>query len=50
MLCRTLAEVLAAADADSVSMPPPTQEQVNFAAVILAPRWRQLSEREPVST
>ena len=45
MLCRTLDEVLAAADADSASMPPPTQAQVNFAAAVLTHR-RQLA-REP---
>lgn len=45
MLCRTLDEVLAAADADSAAMPPPTQAQVNFAAAILT--HRQLAAREP---
>ena len=37
MLCRTLDEVLAAADADSASIPPCTQAQVNLAAMLLAP-------------
>jgi hypothetical protein len=44
MLCRTLGEVLAAADADSAAMPPPTQAQVNYAAMLLAP---YLHAREP---
>jgi hypothetical protein len=36
-LCRTLAEVEAAADADSIGEPPLTQEQANRVAAILAP-------------
>lgn len=46
-VCRTLAEVLAAADADSVGMPPPTQAQVNFAASILT--RRQAAELQPAA-
>jgi len=46
MLCRTLDEVLAAADADSAAMPPPTQAQVNLTAIILAP-YRLTLAREP---
>ena len=47
MLCRSLDEVLAAADADSAAMPPPTQEQVNLAAVLLAPYRLKWAERQP---
>ena len=48
MLCRTLAEVLAAADADSASVPPLSQAQVNYAAVLLAPHTALLA-REPAT-
>jgi hypothetical protein len=33
--CRTLADVLAAADADSAAVPPLTQEQADLVAVLL---------------
>ncbi len=47
MLCRTLDEVLAAADADSASVPPLSQAQVNLAAVILAPYLLAVREPQP---
>jgi hypothetical protein len=37
VICRTLAEVIAAADRDSVALPPLSQEQADRVAVILAP-------------
>lgn len=37
MLCRTLDEIYAAADAESVNYPPLTQEQADRIAAILAP-------------
>lgn len=37
MNCRTLAEVLAAADADSAGDPPLSQDQADLVAAILAP-------------
>ena len=37
MLCRSAAEVEAAADADSAGEPPLSQEQADQAAAILAP-------------
>jgi hypothetical protein len=36
-VCRTLDEVLAAADADSASDPPLSQDQADLIAAILAP-------------
>jgi len=36
--CRTLAEVLAAADADSHGDPPLSQDQADYLAAILAAR------------
>ena len=39
-VCRTLADVLAAADADSAGEPPLTQAQADLAAVLLAPHVR----------
>jgi hypothetical protein len=36
-ICRTIADVLAAADADSLSDPPLTQDQVDYAAGMIAP-------------
>ena len=42
MNCRTLAEVIAAAEADAATMPPLTQETADKVAAILAPiRARQ---------
>ena len=40
MTCRTLAEVLAAADADSAGDPPLTQATADLVAAILAPYAR----------
>jgi hypothetical protein len=37
MSCRTLAEVLAAADRDSLDDPPLSQEQADYVAALLAP-------------
>jgi hypothetical protein len=37
MICRTIAEVLAAADADSIGEAPLTQAQADRVAAILAP-------------
>lgn len=37
MICRTLAEVLAAADADSRSDPPLSQDLADYVAAVLAP-------------
>lgn len=37
MICRSLAEVLAAADADSRADPPLTQDQADYVAAVLAP-------------
>jgi hypothetical protein len=37
MLCRTIAEVEAAADADSIGEPPLTQAQADRIAAILRP-------------
>jgi hypothetical protein len=41
--CRTIAEVLAAADADSVGEPPMTQAQADLIAIILAPYRHSLA-------
>jgi hypothetical protein len=38
-VCRTLEEVIAAADADSAAVPPLTQAQADQVAAILAPHW-----------
>jgi hypothetical protein len=43
MLCRSIAEVEAAADADSLADPPLTQDQADLIAAILAPH-RQAAE------
>ena len=37
MDCRTLADVLAAADADSKNDPPLTQDQADLVTALLAP-------------
>jgi hypothetical protein len=44
-LCRTLAEIEAAADAASAGVPPLSQQQVNRIAVIVAP-WYALKLAE----
>lgn len=36
-MCRTLAEVIAAADADSKNDPPLSQDQADYVAAVLAP-------------
>lgn len=37
MICRTLAEVLTAADQDSRTDPPLTQDLADYVAAVLAP-------------
>lgn len=41
MLCRTIAEVEAAADTDSLADPPLTQDQADYIAAILTSRRSQ---------
>jgi len=38
MICRSLAEVLAAADRDAAELPPMSQETADLVAAILASR------------
>lgn len=45
MICRTLDEVLAAADADAAGDPPLSQDQADLVAAILAPH--QAAARDP---
>jgi hypothetical protein len=45
-LCRTLDEVLAAADAESVRYPPLSQAQADRVAAILAHRIRPVGRSE----
>ena len=44
MICRTLAEVLAAADADSANTPPLSQETADRVAAILAPHMAAVQQ------
>jgi hypothetical protein len=39
--CRTLDDILAAANADSTNDPPLTQVQADLLAAILAPGWAE---------
>ena len=49
-LCRSLAEVIAAAQADAAADPPLTQEGADQVAAILAPWYAQLArERAPAA-
>lgn len=43
MLCRTLADVYAAADADSAGDPPLSQAQADYVAALLAPHVAALA-------
>jgi hypothetical protein len=44
-VCRTIAEVLAAADADSRDDPPLSQDQADLVAALLAPHRDMLASR-----
>lgn len=46
MICRSLDEVIAAADADSANVPPLTQELADKTAAILAPYYAQLAREQ----